>query len=147
MKKLVILIVILVAGNGLLFAQKEKQTKVTGKSATITKAQYTCSMHPEIKSDKPGKCPKCKMDLVQTSKEQMKTDVMNNYTCPMHANVVSDKPGKCPKCNSALVLSQKEQMKMNVMKTFTCPMHNDVALGKGGKCPKCGMALVEKKDH
>lgn len=25
---------------------------------------YTCSMHPEVVSDKPGKCPKCKMDLV-----------------------------------------------------------------------------------
>jgi hypothetical protein len=26
---------------------------------------YTCSMHPEVKSDKPGKCPKCGMDLVK----------------------------------------------------------------------------------
>lgn len=25
---------------------------------------YTCPMHPEILSDKPGKCPKCGMDLV-----------------------------------------------------------------------------------
>lgn len=25
---------------------------------------YTCSMHPEVVSDKPGKCPKCNMDLV-----------------------------------------------------------------------------------
>jgi hypothetical protein len=25
---------------------------------------YTCPMHPEIKSYKPGKCPKCGMDLV-----------------------------------------------------------------------------------
>ena len=24
---------------------------------------YTCSMHPEVSSDKPGKCPKCGMDL------------------------------------------------------------------------------------
>jgi hypothetical protein len=26
--------------------------------------QYTCSMHPEVVQDKPGKCPKCGMDLV-----------------------------------------------------------------------------------
>ena len=26
---------------------------------------YTCSMHPEVVSDKPGKCPKCGMDLVK----------------------------------------------------------------------------------
>lgn len=25
---------------------------------------YTCPMHPEITSDKPGRCPKCGMDLV-----------------------------------------------------------------------------------
>jgi Cu(I)/Ag(I) efflux system membrane fusion protein len=25
---------------------------------------YTCEMHPEIKSDVAGKCPKCGMDLV-----------------------------------------------------------------------------------
>jgi hypothetical protein len=28
------------------------------------KQLYTCPMHPEIISDKPGKCPKCEMDLV-----------------------------------------------------------------------------------
>jgi hypothetical protein len=25
---------------------------------------YTCTMHPEVQSDKPGKCPKCGMELV-----------------------------------------------------------------------------------
>jgi hypothetical protein len=28
------------------------------------KLYYTCSMHPEIHSDKPGNCPKCGMELV-----------------------------------------------------------------------------------
>jgi YHS domain-containing protein len=27
------------------------------------KAVYTCPMHPEVESDKPGKCPKCGMNL------------------------------------------------------------------------------------
>ena len=26
---------------------------------------YTCSMHPEVTSDKPGKCPKCGMELIE----------------------------------------------------------------------------------
>ena len=26
---------------------------------------YTCPMHPEVKSNKPGSCPKCGMDLVK----------------------------------------------------------------------------------
>ena len=26
---------------------------------------YTCAMHPEVISDKPGKCPKCGMELIE----------------------------------------------------------------------------------
>ena len=26
---------------------------------------YTCSMHPEVIADKPGKCPKCGMQLIE----------------------------------------------------------------------------------
>lgn len=26
--------------------------------------KYTCTMHPEVVTDHPGKCPKCGMDLV-----------------------------------------------------------------------------------
>lgn len=28
------------------------------------KVVYTCPMHPEVTSDKPGQCPKCGMNLV-----------------------------------------------------------------------------------
>jgi hypothetical protein len=33
----------------------------SGQSST----QYTCPMHPEVVDSKPGKCPKCNMDLVE----------------------------------------------------------------------------------
>lgn len=50
-----------------------KNGKVQGE-----KVVYTCPMHPEIIKDKPGKCPKCGMELVEkhTSDEskQMKHD-------------------------------------------------------------------------
>lgn len=43
-------------------AKKEIVTKVdTSKSAV---AVYVCPMHPDVRSDKPGKCPKCGMALV-----------------------------------------------------------------------------------
>jgi hypothetical protein len=29
------------------------------------KVEYTCTMHPEVHSDQPGKCPKCGMELVK----------------------------------------------------------------------------------
>jgi hypothetical protein len=36
-----------------------------GSHENMSSGNYTCSMHPEVKSDKPGKCPKCGMELVK----------------------------------------------------------------------------------
>ncbi len=55
-----------------LSAQTGTQAKPkTPKSKTV-KVQYTCTMHPEVISDKPGNCPKCGMELV---KMQPKADM------------------------------------------------------------------------
>lgn len=40
-----------------------ENSKATTQAAPAAK-QYTCTMHPEVVKDKPGKCPKCDMDLV-----------------------------------------------------------------------------------
>ena len=75
---------------------------------------YTCPMHPEIHSDKPGNCPKCGMKLIE-EKAAKKTSTDNKedaaaiYTCPMHPEVISDKPGNCPKCG--MKLDKKESVK------------------------------------
>ena len=47
-----------------IFACKEKQINVAADQAVY----YTCVMHPQIIADKPGKCPICKMDLVEVKK-------------------------------------------------------------------------------
>lgn len=46
-------------------------TAKTKKTKTV-KVQYTCTMHPEVLSDKPGKCPKCGMTLVKKEKAPAK---------------------------------------------------------------------------
>jgi len=45
---------------------------------------YTCTMHNEVMSDKPGKCPKCAMTLVRQkmTKDQQKMMNEGRYTKP-----------------------------------------------------------------
>lgn len=135
----------------------------TGEAAPGT--VYTCPMHPEVRSDKPGDCPKCGMKLqpVQPGAAgsgaatgsapapaggSAALGAANNgaYYCPMHPEVRSNKPGKCPKCGMDL---QPEPSAAPVPKPsaavtasgFYCPMHPEVRSPRPGKCPKCGMDL------
>ena len=78
------------------FAQTAKSKTPENKSDTVSKYIYTCTMHPEVMTDKPGKCPNCGMTLV-------KKKVDHVYTCTMDPDVISDKPGNCPKCGMKLV--------------------------------------------
>ena len=63
-------------------------------------AVYTCPMHPEVRQDHPGSCPKCGMALEPVSLPKSVTQTA--YSCPMHPEVVQDHPGNCPKCGMAL---------------------------------------------
>jgi protein SCO1/2 len=55
----VLMICTLMPGSGNLTAKGQAQQESQKKST----ARYACPMHPEITSGKPGKCPKCGMDL------------------------------------------------------------------------------------
>jgi len=62
--------------------------------------EYTCPMHPEIRSVEPGPCPKCGMALELVNPVIAAETV--EYTCPMHPEIVRDEPGSCPICGMAL---------------------------------------------
>jgi len=58
-------------------ANAQETTKNTTEQQVAR--EYTCPMHPEVVTDKPGKCPKCGMTLVQkTNKKQDDTHNMHN---------------------------------------------------------------------
>jgi Cu+-exporting ATPase len=80
----------------------EKSTPTVGKSGS----SYTCPMHPEVRQDKSGACPKCGMALEPESAALK--PVRKEYVCPMHPEVVQDEPGGCPKCGMALELRTVE---------------------------------------
>ena len=41
------------------------QHQMSSPTAGAAAATYVCPMHPEVTSTAPGKCPKCKMNLVK----------------------------------------------------------------------------------
>lgn len=61
---------------------------------------FTCPMHPEIRQNQPGNCPKCGMTLEVVADTSPKTAI--EYVCPMHPDIIRNEPGTCPKCGMAL---------------------------------------------
>lgn len=99
--------------------------------------QYTCPMHPEVRSGKAAKCPECGMKL-------KKEDFYEVYRCGMkECPHVKAKAGKC--CGKDLqktLMSKDEYYQFaQLQDEYFCPMHPDVTSSEAGKCSKCGMKL------
>ena len=61
---------------------------------------YTCPMHPEVRQEAPGSCPKCGMALEPVA--PFATVTKTEWTCPMHPEIIRNAPGNCPKCGMTL---------------------------------------------
>jgi P-type Cu+ transporter len=67
--------------------------------APAAAGEYTCPMHPEVRSPKPSSCPSCGMALEPLMLGRV---TVTQYVCPMHPEIVRDEPGSCPLCGMAL---------------------------------------------
>jgi len=61
---------------------------------------YSCPMHPEIRREQPGTCPKCGMALENVMDSA--PEIHSEFVCPMHPEIIQKQPGFCPKCGMAL---------------------------------------------
>lgn len=46
--------------------------------------KYTCPMHPEVQQNKPGRCPKCGMDLVKVKEKKQKSSHAGHAMEPLN---------------------------------------------------------------
>jgi membrane fusion protein, copper/silver efflux system len=112
-----------------------------------------CESCPEVRSDVPGKCPKCEMQLVLKAKDAPKEEKPHDhkdheakkdrkiYVCDLHPEEVSDKPGECHKGSCAGMKLEERTLTADSKLIYVCPDHPDVVSDKPGTCPKDGKKL------
>jgi hypothetical protein len=67
-KKMKTLIPLFCAGlflSSVALAQTNSSLAPEASATAAAKKEYTCPMHPDVVKNKPGKCPKCGMTLVE----------------------------------------------------------------------------------
>ncbi|WP_164112180.1 MULTISPECIES: efflux RND transporter periplasmic adaptor subunit [Sphingobacterium] len=64
---------------------QDPEKEVSAEQATI----WTCSMHPQIRMDKPGKCPICAMDLIPLKSAGGGDDVIDDDAIQMSQEAVA----------------------------------------------------------
>ncbi len=104
------------------------------------KAMYTCPMHPDVKQDHPGDCPKCGMHLILAKGQD--SVVPDKKALEIRAYEIHQKKGGSNLDNWLEAESNSKKEHSADGKTiYTCPMHPEIRQDHPGDCPKCGMHL------
>ena len=136
--KIVSLILLSLASFSLVFSQDMKNMPMSKE--VVQPAIYTCPMHPEIKSDKQGNCPKCGMKLVKKIVKKA-PETIKKEDQPIRKDTTRPAQGM-----EGMKMEGMQTQKTETEKTvYSCLMHPEVKSDKPGNCAKCGMRLVKEK--
>jgi len=106
----------------------------TTAAATDTTV-YTCPMHPEVRHDHSGKCPKCGMVLVPAGMDGSSGDGHGGHGHGGHDHGHKDQVAASGGGTYDSVPTGWSGP------VYTCPMHPQVRQTEPGSCPLCGMGL------
>nr|WP_236748578.1 copper-translocating P-type ATPase [Acidovorax carolinensis] len=96
---------------------------------------YTCPMHPQVRQDHPGSCPKCHMTL------QPEGAGHGHNHAHAHPHAHPHAPSPTPPVPGHLSAAPPTSGPASSGAIYTCPMHPEIRQDHPGNCPKCGMSL------
>ena len=101
-------------------------------------AIYSCPMHPEVRQERPGDCPKCGMHLVPEAEMPAHAGHDHHgHDHHGHDHHGHDRHGHAPAKGGAY-----DKVPAGYSgPVYTCPMHPEVRQTRHGSCPICGMGL------
>lgn len=62
--------------------ERKENPKATAKSRVHKEDVWTCPMHPQIRENRPGKCPICHMDLVKVGETEVEDEPKGSDSIP-----------------------------------------------------------------
>jgi len=87
-----------VGGEGLGVGGAPTSSTAQSREAVRQADAYTCSMHPDIRTSAPGKCPKCGMALVPVSPE-----IIDYYDLKLETSPAAPKPNERVRLRFAVI--------------------------------------------
>ena len=135
-----------------MYVNARLKAKLGSKGVTIdaeVMGKYMCPMHPDVISDKEGKCPECgmKLELIGGRTGMFVPGlIQSHYDCPMQCEgSASDEPGNCPMCKMVLIENKGDNVQ-GEDKVYVCSEHVEVQTGLPGSCPSCQRGLERSSE-
>ncbi|WP_454696652.1 copper-transporting P-type ATPase [Achromobacter aegrifaciens] len=121
-----------------------------GDAASNDGALYVCPMHPDIRQDHPGRCPKCQMHLVPEEQAGAQSahahgghgshqQQHHDHDHGKHRVGSDEHDGVTARPTAADPTGAPADVPAGTI--YTCPMHPEIRQDHPGNCPKCGMTL------